>query len=85
MDTSPPIPEERKRRIQQIIGTFLYYSCDVDCTILPARNTLAEQQSIPNKNTEAAINHFLDYTATNLSAIIQYKASNTILQIDSDA
>ena len=53
--------------------------------MLPALNTLAEQQSSPTKNTEAAITHFLDYAATNPSAIIQYKASNMILQIDSDA
>ena len=26
LDTSPPIPEEQKLRIQQIIGTLLYYS-----------------------------------------------------------
>ena len=85
LDTSPPIPEERKHRIQQIIGTFLYYARDVDCTMLPALNTLAEQQSSPTKNTEASINHFLDYAATNPSAIIQYNASNMILHIDSEA
>ena len=44
LDTPPPIPEERKRRIQKVIGTFLYYSRAVDCTMLPAPNTLAEQQ-----------------------------------------
>ena len=53
--------------------------------MLPALNTLAEQQSSQTKNTEAAINHFLDYAATNLSAIIQYKARDMILQIDIDA
>ena len=37
------------------------------------------------KNTEAAITHFLDYAATNPSAIIQYKSSDMILHIDSDA
>ena len=29
LDTSPPIPEERKRRIQKRIGTFLYYDRSV--------------------------------------------------------
>ena len=52
--------------------------------MLPALNTLAEQQSSATKNTEAAITHFLDYSATNPSAIIQYKASDMILHIDSD-
>ena len=74
--TSPSIPEEQKRRIQKIIGTFLYYVRAVDFNMLPALNTLAEQQSSPTKNTEAAITHFLDYAATNPSAIIQYKAIN---------
>ena len=34
---------------------------------------------------EAAITHFLDYAATNLSTIIQYKASDMILHIEIDA
>ena len=34
---------------------------------------------------EGAITHFLDYAATNPSAIIQYKASDMILHIDSDS
>ena len=80
MYTSPPIPEDQK-----VIGTFLYYARAVDCNVLPALNTLAEQQSSSTKNTEAAITHFLDYEATNPSAIIQYKASDMILHIDSDA
>ena len=49
LNTSLPIPEEQKLRIQQIIGTFLYCACAVKCTMLPAINTLAEQQSSPNK------------------------------------
>ena len=83
--TSPPIPEEQKRRIQKIIGTFIYYARDVDCTILPAINTLSEQQSSPTKNMEAAITHFLEYASTNPSVIIQYKASDMTLHIDNDA
>ena len=84
LDTSPPIPEKRKRRIQKIIGTFLYYARAVDCTMLPSLNTLAEQESIPTKNTGAVITHFLDYAATNPPAIIQYKASDMILHIEGD-
>ena len=33
----------------------------------------------------ASSTHFLDYAATNPSAIIQYKASDMILHIESDA
>ena len=85
LDTSLPIPEGRKRRIQKIIGTFLYYDPDMDCIMLPALNKLADQQSSPTKNAEAAITNFLDYAATNQYAIIQYKARYMILHISSDA
>ena len=53
--------------------------------MLPALNTLAEQKSSPTKNVEDAITHLIDYAATNPSAIIQYKSSDMILHIDSDA
>ena len=43
LDTSQEIPEEQKCSIQNIIGTFLYYARDVDCTMLPALNTLENQ------------------------------------------
>ena len=41
LDNSPLIPEERKRRIQQIVGTFLYYAGVVYCAIIPDPNTIA--------------------------------------------
>ena len=53
--------------------------------MLPALNTIAEQQSDPTHNTEAVISHFLDYADTNTTAIVQYKASDMVLHIDSDA
>ena len=40
---------------------------------------------VPTENTEAVITHFQDYVATNMSAIIQYRAINMILNIDNDA
>ena len=69
----------------KIVGSFLYYARAVDCTMLPALNTISEQQSNPTNNTEAEITQFLEYAATNPSAIFQYKSSYMILHIYSDA
>ena len=66
------------------MGTLLYYARSVDCTILTDLKTIAEQQENSTQNTEAAIIHFLDYTATNTTTIVQYKAIDMILHIDSD-
>ena len=85
LGTSPPIPEELNCRIQKNVVTFLYYAHAVACTMLPYLNTLTEQQSNPTKNIEAEITQFLDYAATNTSEIIQYKSSDMIIYIDSDA
>ena len=85
LGTSLPIPEEQKRSIQQIIGTFLYYDRALECTILTDLNTLVEQQSSPTQNTVSEITHLLGYAATNPSSIIQYKSSYMILHIDSDS
>ena len=84
LDNLTTIPEEQKRKIQKIVVTLLYCFRAVDCTMLPALNTIAEQQSKPTQNTKSAIAQFLDYASTNPSAIFQYYSSNMILHVDSD-
>ena len=66
------------------MGTFLYYSRAVECTMIPALNTISEKKSNPTNNTKSAITQFLEYAATNLPAIFQYKSRNMILHTDSD-
>ena len=52
--------------------------------MMPALNTIAEQQANPTQNNEDAITYFLDYAATNPTDIVQYKDSGMVLHIDSD-
>ena len=39
----PPISEECKLSIKQIVRTFLYYDRTVGCTILPDLNAISDQ------------------------------------------
>ena len=71
-------------RIQQIVGTLLYYARAVECTMLPDLNSIADQQAHPTQNTEAAITHLLDYAATNPTAVVKFIASDMVLHIESD-
>ncbi len=50
-----------------------------------ALSDLSSQQSAPTKNTMKQVNHFLDYMWTHPDAIIQYRASDMILNVHSDA
>ena len=45
-DTSPLLSGENTKYIQQVVGTFLYYARALDCTMLPAVNTISTQQAM---------------------------------------
>ena len=82
IDESPLLNKTGKKRVQQIVGSFLYYARAVDPTILMA---LSSQQSAPTENTMKRVNQFLDYMWTHPDAIIRYRASDMILNVHSDA
>jgi hypothetical protein len=69
--------------IQRVIGKFLYYARAIDNTMLDALNDIA---SLKNTNqTIAATRYFLNYAASNPNSSIIYRASDMIIQADSDA
>jgi hypothetical protein len=84
-DTSPLLPKSAITRIQQVIGTFLFYARAVDTTMLAALSTLASEQASATSKTEAAIQQFLDYCATHPNATVRFVASDMILRVHSDA
>ena len=67
-DTSPKLDEKGKKRIQQIVGSFLYYARAVNPTILMALSAIAAQQSAPTEQTRNRVHQFLDYMATHPDA-----------------
>ena len=84
-DTSPKLSAARKRRIQQIVGSLLYYARAVDNTILMAINDLASQQAHATETTEKHAHKLLNYLATHPNASVTFKKSNMTLQVHSDA
>ena len=84
-DTSRPLGIEEIKRLQQIVGTFLFYGRAVDPTTLVALSTIASQQANATENTMAAATKFMNYMATNPNATTRYQASNMKLKIHSDA
>lgn len=84
-DTSTPLSPARKKRIQQIVGSLLYYARAVDNTILMAVNDLAAQQAHATVATEAHAHKLLNYLATHPNATVTFKPSDMTLQVHSDA
>ena len=51
--------------------------------MLPYLNTIVEQQANPTQNIKSGKTHLLNYAATNPTNIVQYKAIDMVLYIDS--
>ena len=79
------LPKNAKIRIQQIVGSLLYYARTIDITMLPALSTISREQSKPTVETAEAVTQLLDYCATHPKASIKYRASDMILKVHSDA
>jgi hypothetical protein len=58
----------KRKRIQQILGTFLYYARAVDETMLCALNKMASRQANPTEDLMKDVERFLQYAATNPNA-----------------
>jgi hypothetical protein len=82
-DTSPPLDPAAKLRLQEILGTLLFYARAIDCTMLVALSALASAKT--THATAQAVTQLLNYAATHPDAILQYRASDMVLHVHSDA
>jgi len=84
-DTSPLISAERIRKIQEVVGTFAWYSRAVDPTMAATMSSIASRQSRGTEDLEQEVKQFLDYCATHPNAGVRFVASDMILALHSDA
>ena len=85
IDTSARLPPHEIKRLQQIIGTFLFYGRAVDPTLLTALSELSSAQAMATDATKRACQQFLDYCASHPDGPICYQASDMILKLHSDS
>ena len=84
-DDSPPLSEMEITRLQEIIGTLLFYARAVDYTILTAVSHLSSKQSHPTQNVLADANRILRYLAAYPQHILVFRACDMQLRAHSDA
>ena len=84
-DTSPHISAERIKRIQDVVGTFAWYSRACDPTMAATLSSIATRQSKATTNLEDEVHQFLDYCATHPNAGVRFVASDMELALHSDA
>ena len=84
-DSSDILPPSDCNLIQQIVGTFLYYSIALNNTLLVALNDTPLEQSKATEKPSKKITNLLNYLATHPEAVIKYHASGMQLYVNSDA
>ena len=85
LDHTRPLDAKEIKRIQEIVGTFLYYGRAVDSTMLKALSSLASAQAHGTEATMDAVVQLLNYAASHPDAVLRYHASDMNLWIHSDA
>ena len=85
IDTSARLPTHEIIRLQQVIGTDLFYSRAVDPTLLTALSELSSAQATATETTKRACQQFLDCCASHPDGSIHYYASDMILKLHSDS
>jgi hypothetical protein len=84
-DTSRPLEPPEKTRIQEIVGTLVYYARAVDSTMLVALSAIASAQANGTEQTVDKVVQLLNYAATHPDATVRYIASDMCLWVHSDA
>ena len=78
-DVSPPLIKADKTIVQEVTGTFIYYSQSFYPNMLTAIGSIAAQQANPTEKKMQKVKQFLDYAVTHTYAIITYHVSDMIL------
>ena len=82
-DSSPLLDETKKRRLQGIVGSFLYYARALDIT---AAFPMAKLASLPpTEHTEEMAHHFLQYMVAHPDASVTFSRSDMQHNCHSDA
>jgi hypothetical protein len=84
-DTSERLGVHQKHRIQEIVGSLLYYARAVDNKLLVALSTIAASQSCATVATDQAVHLLIEHVATYPSDGIIYRSSDMILCAHSNA
>ncbi len=84
-DATPRLDKAGIKRVQQIVGSILYYARAVDMTVLMGLSSIAVEQTKATEKTMERRIDLLNYLATNQDAKVRFRASDMVMNIYSDA
>jgi hypothetical protein len=85
IDTSASMTAAQTKRLERVVGKFLYCARALDDTLMHSLNDLATAKSEGTQATMEELTKVLNYAASNPNPTKLYRASDMILNVDSDA
>ena len=70
-DKTPLLNTSKVKRVQQVVGSILYYARAVDLSILMALSSIASDQAKATGKTEDQVKQLLDYLASHPDATVR--------------
>ena len=83
-DDTPLLSPEGIRQVQDIVGTFAWYSRATDPTMTPTLSLITGRQSKATQQLCEEVTQFLDHCTTHPDAHIRFHASDMVLALHSD-
>ena len=83
--SSLPLDTKGNKRVQQIIGSILYYARAVDMTVLIALSSITSKQMNATERTMKQYTQILGYLALHSDTKVRFHASDMVINIHSDA
>ena len=84
-DTRAPLYDKQIKRVQEIVGTFVWYSRTCGPTLAAYLSVIASRETKVREDVMTACHQLLDYLVNLPDADIRYHASDMILAFDTDA
>ena len=85
MDDSPLLNAANKKKVQEVLGTLLFYVRAINNIMLPALNTITAAQATSTQKTLEAITKLLNYCASHPNVVVCFHASDMILWTNRNA
>ena len=84
-DTTKSLDAKGTNRIQQVVGSSLFYGRAIYSTILPGLSSISTEQAAPTERTNDDVTQLLDFLHTHPNATLRFYKSDMVLHVHSDA
>ena len=82
-DNLPTLPQKCIEKVQFIVGTFMWYSCDIDTNMVQTPSSITRHQAKATQQLHTEVEQFLDDCGTRPDTMVRYHVWDKIIALHS--